>query len=79
MSITIVFTKTEIDQLYYFSIKCRNNYISPEELMTTFINLCDDLFINVASSLAIIVAIIIMTNNADSFQSNVEAVVLFYL
>ena len=59
MPAKIVFNKTEMDQLYDLSIKCRNNSISQDELITTLTNLRGGSLVDVATGLAIIAAIII--------------------
>ena len=35
MPAEIAFTEREMDQLYHLSVKCKNNSISQEELITT--------------------------------------------
>ena len=54
----IVFTEREMDQLYDLSVKCRNNSISQEELITT---LRGGAFVDVVGAIAIIAAMIIIT------------------
>ncbi len=64
-----------MDQLYDLSVKCRDNSISQEELITTLTNLRGGSFVDVAAGLAIIAAIIIMASNANAFQPNPAAIV----
>jgi hypothetical protein len=54
MPAEIVFTKTEMDQLYYLSVKCRNNSISQEELITKISNLRGGNFIDIVAALGLI-------------------------
>ena len=75
MPAKIVFNKTEMDQLYDLSIKCRDNSISQEELITTLTNLRGGSLVDVATGLAIIAAIIILANNANGFQPNPHVIV----
>jgi len=75
MPTKIVFNKTEMDQLYDLSIKCRDNSISQEELITTLTNLWGGSLVDVATGLAIIAAIIILANNANGFQPNPHVIV----
>ena len=70
MPAKIVFNKTEMDQLYDLSIKCRDNSISQDELITTLTNLRGGSLVDVTVGLAIIAAIIILANNANGFQPN---------
>jgi hypothetical protein len=75
MPAKIVFNKTEMNQLYDLSIKCRDNSISQDELITTLNNLRGGSLVDVTVSLAIIAAIIILANNANGFQSNPHVIV----
>ena len=75
MPATIVFTKMEMKQLYDLSVKCKDNSISQEELITTLSNLRGDSLVDVAVGLAIIAAIIIMASNANAFQPNPGTIV----
>lgn len=68
MSARIYFTESEIDELYYLSVECKNNSLSQEELINKIRNLRGGSFVNVAAGLAIITAIIIIANNANGFQ-----------
>ena len=75
MPAKIVFNKTEMDQLYDLSIKCRDNSISQDELITTLTNLRGGSLVDVTVGLAIIAAIIILANNANGFQPNPHVIV----
>jgi hypothetical protein len=59
----IDFTEREFDQLYNFSIECRNNSLSQEELITKISNLRGGSFIDVVAALGLIGAIIILSTN----------------
>jgi hypothetical protein len=65
MSPGIDFTQREIDQFYYFSIECKNNFISKEELITKISNLRDgniDISYIIAALILICNIIILLRN-----------------
>lgn len=70
MPAEIDFTQYEMNELYHFSIECKNNSLSQEELITKITNLKGGSFVDVAAGLAIIAAIITLVNNANGFQPN---------
>ena len=70
MPAEIDFTQKEMNELYYLSVECKNNFLSQEELITKITNLRGGSFVDVAAGLAIIAAIIILANNANGFQPN---------
>ena len=70
MPAEIDFTQKEMNELYHFSVKCKNNSLSQKELITKITNLRGGSFVDVAAGLVIIVTIIILANNANGFQPN---------
>ena len=70
MPAEIDFTQEEMNELYHLSVECKNNSLSREELITKITNLKGGSFVDVAVGLAIMAAIIILTNNASGFQPN---------
>ncbi len=71
------FTEREIDQLYNFSIECRNNSLSQEELITKISNLRGGSFIDIVAALGLIDAIIILSINdwGLAFQPNPNVII----
>ena len=63
----ISFTEQEVDQLYHLSVKCKNNSLSPEELIIKISNLRGGAFVDVVAALGVMGAIIIMLINNWSF------------
>jgi len=61
----IVFTEKRMDQLYDLAVKCRNNSMSKEELITKLRGGCVEDWI---AAFGIIIAIITVLNNVDAFQ-----------
>ena len=51
-----------MNELYYLSVECKNNYLSQDELITKITNLRGGSFVDLAAGLAIIAAIIILAN-----------------
>ena len=70
MPAEIAFTQKEMNELYYLSVECKNNFLSQKEVITKITNLRSGSFVDVAAGLAIIAAIIILANNANGFQPN---------
>jgi hypothetical protein len=70
MPAEIYFTQKEMNELYYLSVKCKNNSLSQEKLITKITNLRGGSFVDVTAGLAIIAAIIMLANNANGFQPN---------
>jgi len=77
MPAKIVFTKTEMDQLYHLSVECRDNSISQEELITKRSNLRGGNFLDIVAALGLIGAMIILLTNDWSlaFQPNPNAII----
>lgn len=70
MPAEIHFTQKKMNEFHYFLVKCKNNSLSQEELITKITNLRGGSFVTVFTGLAIIAAIIILANNANGFQPN---------
>jgi hypothetical protein len=68
----IVFTEKQMDQLYDLAVKCRNNSISKEELITELIGGGIEDWV---AAFGIIIAIITVVNNVDAFQVSPGAIV----
>ena len=64
-----------MDQLYDFSVKCRNNSISQEELITKLNTLRGGAFVDVVGAIAFIAAMIIIASNTNAFQPAPGAII----
>lgn len=64
MSVGIVFTKVEMDELYEFSLAYKNNCLSKEDLISKIINLRGGSFEDVISILTVI------SHSSSGFQPN---------
>lgn len=73
ISSEIVFTKTEMDQLYDLSVKYKNNTISQEELLTEISNLRGGGGIEIATLLVIVATITLLIESSSGFQPNPNA------
>jgi hypothetical protein len=70
MSSKIVFTKTEMDQLYDLSVKYKDNAISQEELLTEISNLRGGSDAEVAAFLVIVATITLLMASNSAFVIN---------
>ena len=72
MPAELVFTKSEMDELYHLSVGCKNNYLSQEELITKISHLRGGALVDVAAALGLISVMIILLMNGESlaFQPN---------
>lgn len=66
MPAEIVFTKAEMDQLYYLSFECKNNSLSQAELITKITNLRGGAFVDVVGAIGVIAGIIILVTNGEA-------------
>lgn len=68
MPTEISFTEKKIDQLYNFSVECRNNSLTKDQLISKISNLRGGSFIDVAACLEIISAILVYSSSAFQTQ-----------
>jgi hypothetical protein len=73
MSSEIVFTKTEMDQLYDLSVKYKNNTMSKEKLLTEISNLRGGSGVEIAAFLVIVATITLLIESSSGFQPNPNA------
>lgn len=76
ISTQVNFTEKEINQLFNFSIECKNNSLSQEELMNQISKLRGGSFIDIIAAIRLIGSmIILMINGSLTFQPNPNAIV----
>lgn len=77
MPAELVFTESEMDELYHLSVGCKNNSLSQEELITKISHLRGGALVDVVAALGVIGAMIILLMNGGSlaFQPNPHVIV----
>lgn len=75
MSSKIVFTKTEMNQLYDLSVKYKDNAISQEELLTEISNLRGGSDVEIAAFLVIVATITLLMGSSSAFPLNPNGII----